>query len=162
MVDLDIPRIYVWNLNDIESFYSLQCFINYHLNANFTSGKYAAHWLGDNWSEWDNLHFSIIGILQFSQFGYPLVGADICGFIGNYKIKVSNLIFFYFFFYQAIVLKNCVLDGISLGLFTHFPGDHIMIYFQIQCVDLLYIKFVVGITMFGMVLIRILESGRVV
>jgi alpha-glucosidase len=47
------------------------------------SGRWAAHWLGDNWSEWDNLHFSIIGILQFNQFGIPFVGPDTCGFIGN-------------------------------------------------------------------------------
>ena len=47
------------------------------------SGRWTAHWLGDNWSEWDNLHFSIIGMMQFNQFGIPLVGADICGFIGN-------------------------------------------------------------------------------
>ena len=47
------------------------------------SGHWTAHWLGDNWSEWDNLHFSIIGMMQFNQFGMPLVGADICGFIGN-------------------------------------------------------------------------------
>ena len=47
------------------------------------SGRWTAHWLGDNWSQWDNLHFSIIGMMQFNQFGIPLVGADICGFIGN-------------------------------------------------------------------------------
>ena len=46
------------------------------------SGRWVAHWLGDNWSLWSNLHYSIIGMLQFSQFGIPLVGADICGFSG--------------------------------------------------------------------------------
>eukprot|EP00095_Tigriopus_kingsejongensis_P002729 maker-scaffold226_size249562-snap-gene-1.14 protein:Tk02729 transcript:maker-scaffold226_size249562-snap-gene-1.14-mRNA-1 annotation:"maltase- intestinal-like" len=48
-------------------------------------GQNAAHWLGDNFAEWDNLKFSIIGILQFNQFGFPLVGADICGFFGDYN-----------------------------------------------------------------------------
>jgi len=47
------------------------------------SGRWTAHWLGDNWSQWDNMHYSIIGMLQFNQFGIPLVGADICGFIGD-------------------------------------------------------------------------------
>ena len=47
------------------------------------SGQWVAHWLGDNFSNWDNLRYSIIGMLQFNQFGIPFVGADICGFIGN-------------------------------------------------------------------------------
>jgi alpha-glucosidase (family GH31 glycosyl hydrolase) len=36
------------------------------------SGRWVAHWLGDNWSNWANLRYSIIGMLQFNQAAYPL------------------------------------------------------------------------------------------
>lgn len=68
------------------------------------SGKYTAHWLGDNFSSWLQMRQSIIGImfranlylynffyiqfywagmLEFNMFGIPFVGADVCGFNGD-------------------------------------------------------------------------------
>ncbi|XP_025725600.2 LOW QUALITY PROTEIN: sucrase-isomaltase, intestinal [Callorhinus ursinus] len=47
------------------------------------SGHYAAHWLGDNTASWEQMEWSITGMLEFNLFGIPLVGADICGFVAN-------------------------------------------------------------------------------
>lgn len=44
------------------------------------SGKYTQHWLGDNHRSWDNMRYSIAGIMNMNMFGIPMVGADVCGF----------------------------------------------------------------------------------
>ncbi|NWI99491.1 MGA protein, partial [Crypturellus undulatus] len=45
-----------------------------------SSGHWAGHWLGDNKATWDQLTTSIIGMMEFSLFGFSYTGADICGF----------------------------------------------------------------------------------
>ncbi|XP_040976019.1 lysosomal alpha-glucosidase-like isoform X6 [Aquila chrysaetos chrysaetos] len=48
-----------------------------------SQGRYSGHWLGDNRSQWKDMYYSIPGLLSFSLFSIPLVGADICGFSGS-------------------------------------------------------------------------------
>ena len=39
---------------------------------------------GDNHASYDDLYYSIPEMLSFQMYGIPLVGSDICGFIGMY------------------------------------------------------------------------------
>ena len=47
------------------------------------SGVHTGHWTGDNSATAQDMYFSIPGMLSFQMFGVPLVGSDICGFIGK-------------------------------------------------------------------------------
>nr|XP_012423605.1 PREDICTED: putative maltase-glucoamylase-like protein FLJ16351 [Odobenus rosmarus divergens] len=53
-----------------------------------SSGRWGGHWLGDNTAAWDQLRKSIIGMMEFSLFGIPYTGADICGFFGNAEYEM--------------------------------------------------------------------------
>lgn len=44
------------------------------------SGRWAAHWSGDNRADWVNLQWSVPALLQSNLWGMPLAGSDICGF----------------------------------------------------------------------------------
>uniref|UniRef100_A0A8C4WGS0 Lysosomal alpha-glucosidase n=1 Tax=Gopherus evgoodei TaxID=1825980 RepID=A0A8C4WGS0_9SAUR len=46
-------------------------------------GRFAGHWTGDVRSSWEQLYYSIPEVLLFNLYGVPLVGADVCGFLGD-------------------------------------------------------------------------------
>jgi alpha-glucosidase (family GH31 glycosyl hydrolase) len=47
------------------------------------AGQYAQHWLGDNHRTFDDMRYSIAGVMNFNMFGIPLTGPDTCGFFGE-------------------------------------------------------------------------------
>ncbi|KAJ7896486.1 glycosyl hydrolases family 31-domain-containing protein [Mycena leptocephala] len=55
-----------------------------------SGGKWAGHWLGDNYSRWEFMYYSIQGILQHQMFQIPFVGTDTCGFKGNTDEELCN------------------------------------------------------------------------
>jgi alpha-glucosidase (family GH31 glycosyl hydrolase) len=46
-------------------------------------GKFGSRWLGDNYSQYNYMGFSVTGIMMQNIMGMPLAGADICGHIGD-------------------------------------------------------------------------------
>lgn len=53
------------------------------------AGTKVAHWLGDNFSSWEQYRTSIRHMLQFTSFfQVPIAGADVCGFAGNAEEKL--------------------------------------------------------------------------
>ncbi|XP_066540681.1 sucrase-isomaltase, intestinal [Hoplias malabaricus] len=55
-----------------------------------SSGQWSGHWLGDNNASWDQLYKSIIGMMEFSLFGIPYTGADICGFFNEPEYEMCS------------------------------------------------------------------------
>ncbi len=47
------------------------------------AGRWGSHWLGDNFSTWEMMRYSVTQMMNFNMYGITLVGADVCGFIGD-------------------------------------------------------------------------------
>lgn len=46
-------------------------------------GNHASRWLGDNFSDYGMMGYSVTGVMLSNIVGIPLAGSDICGFLGS-------------------------------------------------------------------------------
>ena len=46
-------------------------------------GNHASRWLGDNFSDYSMMGYSVTGVMLSNIVGIPLAGSDICGFLGS-------------------------------------------------------------------------------
>jgi alpha-glucosidase (family GH31 glycosyl hydrolase) len=53
-------------------------------------GAWTAHWTGDNGATWRDLKGSVVTMLTMALLGVPMVGADICGFLGQTNDEVQR------------------------------------------------------------------------
>jgi maltase-glucoamylase len=54
------------------------------------SGQFVQHWLGDNHRNWDDMRWSIAGVMNFNMFGIPMVGPDTCGFFEDKALNETE------------------------------------------------------------------------
>jgi alpha-glucosidase (family GH31 glycosyl hydrolase) len=68
---------------------SERCFI---LSRSHFAGsqKYAHHWMGDNFSAWKDMKYSVVGMLDMNIAGYAFTGSDICGHVGESNEQLCN------------------------------------------------------------------------
>lgn len=84
----------IWNLYEAKSTYEF--FTSFLKRRAFVltrsnypgSGLYTSKWLGDNFSQWEYMRYSIPGMYNYQMFGIPLIGADMCGFIGDTNVEL--------------------------------------------------------------------------
>lgn len=55
-----------------------------------SAGRWTGHWLGDNHSNWWTMWLNIQGVLQFTMFQMPMVGADTCGHMDAPNEELCN------------------------------------------------------------------------
>ncbi|KAI1307608.1 Lysosomal alpha-glucosidase [Halotydeus destructor] len=82
-------------------------------------GSFGMHWSGDILSDWDSMGWTIPSILEFSMFGFPLMGADICGFVNPTEYELcarwSSLGAFYPFSRNHNAIDQLDQDPAAMG-----------------------------------------------